>query len=79
MGSKVLVAGARAASELDNEALAHEVGTILRHVRRVLPGIECGGLHTESCTEISVCSLCQPVAETHQERRHERPWHPCTR
>lgn len=29
VGSKVLVAGARAASELDNEALAHEIGTIL--------------------------------------------------
>jgi flagellar biosynthesis regulator FlaF len=28
MGSKVLVAGARATSELDDEALAHEIGTM---------------------------------------------------
>jgi hypothetical protein len=36
VGSEVLVAGARAAGELDNEALAHEVGTIYESVRRML-------------------------------------------
>jgi hypothetical protein len=32
VGSEVLVTGARAASELDDEALAHEVGTILNQL-----------------------------------------------
>ena len=32
MGSEVLVTGTRAASELDDEALAHEVGTILNQL-----------------------------------------------
>jgi hypothetical protein len=34
VGREVLVAGARSTSELDNEALAHEVGTIFQSVRR---------------------------------------------
>jgi hypothetical protein len=58
MGSKVLVAGARATSELDDEALAHEIGTILELVRTACPKIERGELRTESYTEVSVHSAC---------------------
>jgi len=37
MGSEVLVTGTRAASELDDEALAHEIGTIFESVRDACP------------------------------------------
>ena len=37
MGSEVLVTGTRAASELDDEALAHEIGTIFESIRDACP------------------------------------------
>jgi hypothetical protein len=54
VGSEVLVAGARAAGELDNEALAHEVGPICLLVRRMLPGNGArDSSHTEGCRRLA--------------------------
>lgn len=52
MGSEVLVTGTRAASELDDEALAHEVGTILNQLGRMF-----GFLYTRSYVRNAVYRL----------------------
>jgi hypothetical protein len=55
VGSEVLVTGTRAASELDDEALAHEVGTIFESVRDICPDATHKVLRTECCVQVSAC------------------------
>jgi hypothetical protein len=53
VGSEVLVAGTRAAGELDDEALAHEVGTICESVRRTVPeGVRCYVTYGKLCSRL---------------------------
>jgi len=79
VGSKVLVAGARAAGELDDEALTHKIGTIFEIIRRALLEAMQTGSHTESYIRVSALLSHQLIVDAYLERRHGRPWHPCTR
>jgi hypothetical protein len=74
---EVLIACARSAGELDDEALTHEVGTIyngLDMTQRFAVAI-----HTESYGQVSIYYFVPSLANAYQERRHARPLRPCTR
>jgi hypothetical protein len=79
VGSEVLVAGTRAAGELDDEALAHEVGTICESVRRTVPeGVQCYVTYGKLCSSLARIQ-CEVLKQAYQEQRHARPSRPCTR